>query len=45
MPPELVGSFTKNLFDDSSSDPKLHPADRLTDRLKQISTLELSKCL
>lgn len=43
MPPELVGSFTKNLFDNSSSDSKLHPADQFTDLLKQVSSLELSK--
>lgn len=44
MPPELVGSFTKNHFDNSTNDSKLHPADQLTDLLKQVSSLELSKC-
>jgi len=39
MPPELVGSFTQNLFDNSSSASKLHTADQFTDLLKQVSFL------
>ncbi|HEV2695451.1 MAG TPA: hypothetical protein VG347_21325 [Verrucomicrobiae bacterium] len=43
IPPELVDSFTKNLFDNVSSDGRLHPADQLSDLVKQFSTIEVSK--
>jgi hypothetical protein len=43
MPPDLVGSFTKNLFDPTSSDGRLHPLDQFNDFLKQVSTVEVSK--
>jgi len=43
IPPELVRSFTKNLFESSSPDTRLHPADQLADLLKQVSSLEISK--
>lgn len=43
MPPELVASFTKNLFEGMSADSRLHPADQLTELLKQVSSLEVSK--
>jgi hypothetical protein len=43
MPPELVGSFTKNLFDVTASDGRLHPMDQMQDLIKQFSTLEVTK--
>ena len=43
MPPELVGSFTKNLFDGTVTDGRLHPTDQLADLLKQVSSLEVTK--
>lgn len=43
MPPELVGSSTQKLFDNSFCDSKPHPADQPTDLLKQVSSLESSK--
>lgn len=43
MPPELVASFTRNLFEGLSADSRLHPADQLTELLRQVSSLEVSK--
>jgi cation transport ATPase len=43
MPPELVASFTRNLFEGADLDGRLHPADQLNDMIKQFSTLELGK--
>lgn len=43
MPPELVESFTKNLFDATSLDGKLHPMDQMGDLIKQFSSLEVNK--
>jgi hypothetical protein len=43
IPPELVASFTRNLFEGVGVDSKLHPADQLTELLKQVSSLEVSK--
>jgi hypothetical protein len=43
IPPELVASFTRNLFEGVTADSRLHPADQLTELLKQVSTLEVSK--
>jgi hypothetical protein len=38
-----VASFTRNLFEGVGGDSKLHPADQLTELLKQVSSLEVSK--
>jgi hypothetical protein len=43
MPADLVGSFTKNLFDPTSSDGRHHPIDQFNDLLKNISSLEVGK--
>jgi hypothetical protein len=43
MPPQLVASFTKNLFDGATLDGKLHPMDQLNDLIKQFSSLEVNK--
>lgn len=43
MPPDLVNSFTKNLFDPTTLDGRLHPLDQFNDFLKTISSVEMSK--
>jgi hypothetical protein len=43
LPPELINSFTKNLFESPDSNTKLHPSDQLADLLKQVSSLEMGK--
>lgn len=43
MPPELVSSFTRGLFEFAALEGKLHPADQLHELLKEFSTLKLDK--
>jgi len=43
MPLELIERFTKNLFESAGEDSRLHPFDQLSDLLKHVSSVKLSK--
>ncbi len=43
MPPDLLSSFTKNLFEPMAQDGRHHPIDQFNDFLKQVSMIEIGK--
>lgn len=43
MPEELVASFTRHLFEHPGMEGKLHPADQISDLMKEVSSLKVGK--